>query len=130
MSLASRISALASRVGLEVKTKIDATHPGLARAWVCFGYVGTQIVVRSSHNVASVTRTAAGRYRVTFATAMPDASYCWTALARSSTNSGTQRIAIVRSTTDQKTSQYVDISCATTSASFDDSSEINLTVFR
>lgn len=41
MSLASRISALASRVGLEVKTKIDATHPGVARAWVCFGYVGT-----------------------------------------------------------------------------------------
>ena len=93
MSLASRISALASRVGLEVKTKIDATHPGVARAWVCFGYVGTQLVVRASHNVASVTRTAAGRYRVTFAVAMPDANYCWTALARSSTNSGTQRIA-------------------------------------
>ena len=128
MSLASRISALASRVGLEVKTKIDATHPGVARAWVCF--VGNQIVVRSSHNVASVTRTAAGRYRVTFAVAMPDANYCWTALARSSTNSGTQRIAIVRSSTDQKTAQYVDVSCATTSASFDDSSEINLTVFR
>jgi hypothetical protein len=36
----------------------------------------------------------------------------------------------VRSSTDQKTAQYVDISCATTSASFDDSSEINLTVFR
>ena len=46
MSLASRISALASRVGLEVKTKIDATHPGVARAWVCFGYVGNQVVVR------------------------------------------------------------------------------------
>ena len=130
MSLASRISALASRVGLEVKTKIDATHPGLARAWVCFGYIGSQIVVRSSHNVASVTRTSTGRYRVTFATAMPDANYCWTALARSSTNSGTQRIAIVRSTSDQKTVQYVDISCATSSASFSDSSEINLTVYR
>jgi hypothetical protein len=38
--------------------------------------------------------------------------------SRSSTNSGTQRIAIVRSSTDQKTAQYVDISCATTS--FDD----------
>ena len=130
MSLASRISALASRVGLEVKTKIDATHPGLSRAWVCFGYVGNQIVVHSSYNVASVTRTAAGRYRVTFATAMPDANFCWTALARSSTNSGTQRIAIVRSTSDQKTAEYVDISCATTSASFSDSSEINLTVYR
>lgn len=130
MSLASRISALASRVGLEVKTKIDATHPGVARAWVCFGYVGTQVVVRASHNVASVTRTAAGRYRVTFTVAMPDANYCWAALARSSTNSGTQRIAIVRSSADQKTAQYVDVSCATTSASFDDSSEINLTVYR
>ena len=130
MSLASRISALASRVGLEVKTKIDATHPGLARAWVCFGYVGNQIVVRSSFNVARVTRTAAGRYRVVFATALPDNHYCWTALVRSSTNSSTQRFAIVRATSDQKTAQYVDISCATTAASFDDSSEINLTVFR
>jgi hypothetical protein len=130
MSLATRITALASRIGLEVKTKIDATHPGLARAWVCFGYVGSQIVVRSAHNVASVTRTAAGRYRVTFATAMPDANYCWTALARSSTNSGQQRIAIVRSSTDQKTTQYVDISCATASLSFSDSTEINLTVYR
>lgn len=130
MSLATRITALASRIGLEVKTKIDATHPGLARAWVCFGYVGNQVVLRAAHNIASVTRTAAGRYRVTFATSMPDADYCWTALARSSTNRGTQRIAIMRSSTDQKTSQYVDISCATTAASFDDSTEINLTVFR
>ena len=130
MNLASRISALASRVGLEVKTKIDATHPDVARAWVCFGYVGNQMVVRAFHNVASVTRTAAGRYRVTFATAMPDTGYCWSALARSSTNSGTQRIAIVRSTSDQKTTQYVDISCATSSASFSDSSEINLVVYR
>ena len=87
-------------------------------------------MIASAHNVASVVRTAAGRYRVHFAVAMPDANYCWTALARSSTNSGTQRIAIVRSTSDQKTAQYVDISCATSSASFSDSSEINLTVFR
>ena len=130
MSLASRTSALASRVGLEVKTKIDATHPGVARAWVCFGYVGNQIVVRSSHNVASVTRTAAGRYRVTFAAAMPDANYCWTALARSSTNTGQQRVALVRASSDLKTAQYVDVSCATAASSFDDSSEINLVVYR
>ena len=130
MSLATRIAALASRIGLEIKTKIDATHPGLARAWVCFGYVSSQIVVRSAHNVASVTRTAAGRYRVTFATAMPDANYCWTAFARSNVNSGQLRVAIVRASTDQKTAQYVDISCATVAAAFDDSSEINLVVYR
>ena len=130
MSLASSIAALAARIGFEVKTKIDDTHPGLARVWVSFGYVNGQVVIASARNVASVVRTAAGRYRVHFAVVMPDANYCWTALARSSTNSGTQRIAIVRSTSDQKTAQYVDISCATTAASFDDSSEINLTVFR
>ena len=67
---------------------------------------------------------------VTFATALPDADYCWTALARSSSNSGTQRLAIVRSTSDQKTAEYVDLSCATTAASFSDSAEINLVVFR
>ena len=130
MSLAARIAALAGRIGIEVRTKIDATHPGVARAWVCFGFVGNQIVVRAAHNVAGVTRTAAGRYRITFATPMPDADYCWTALARSSTNSGTQRLAIVRASTDQKTAQYVDLSCATTAASFDDSTEINLVVYR
>jgi len=130
MSLASRIAALADRVGLEVKTKIGASHPGVACAWVCFGYVGNQIVLRAAHNVANVTRTAAGRYRITFATPMPDANYCWTALARSSVDSGQQRIALIRATSDVKTAQYVDVSCATTATSFADSSEINLTVFR
>ena len=130
MSLVSAIAALASRIGFEVKTKIDASHPGVARAWVSFGYVGGQVVIASSYNVASVVRTAVGRYRVHFAVTLPDANYCWTALARSSTNSGNQRSAIVRSTSDLKTEQFVDIACGTTSASFDDSSEINLTVFR
>ena len=31
---------------------------------------------------------------------------------------------------DQKTAEYVDLSCATTAASFSDSAEINLVVFR
>jgi len=126
MSLASSIAALAARIGFEVKAKIDATHPGLARVWVSFGYVGGQIVIGSARNVASVVRTAAGRYRVHFAAAI----YCWTALARSSTNSGQQRVAVIRASSDLKTAQYVDISCATTATSFDDSSEINLVVYR
>lgn len=130
MSLVSAIAALASRIGFEVKTKIDASHPGVARAWVSFGYVGGQVVIASSYNVASVVRTAVGRYRVHFAVTLPDANYCWTALARSSSNSGNQRSAIVRSTSDLKTEQFVDIACGTSSASFDDSSEINLVVYR
>ena len=75
----------------------------MAKAWVCFGYVDSQIVIRAAYNIANVTRTATGRYRVTFAGAMPDHHYCWTALARSSSNNSTQRLAIVRATSDQKT---------------------------
>lgn len=130
MSLASQLSLLATRIGNEIRGLIRPDHPGLAKAWVCFGYVGNQIVVRSSHNVAGVTRISTGRYRVTFATAMPDTHYCWTALARSSTNSGTQRFATVRASTDQKTAQYVDVRCTTAGGAAADSSEINLTVFR
>lgn len=130
MSLSSAIAALASRIGIEVKSKIDADHPGVARAWVSFGYVNGEVVIAAAYNVASVVRTAVGRYRIHFAVVLPDASYCWTALVRSSTNSGTQRAAIVRSTSDLKTVQFVDISCATAQASFDDSSEINLVVYR
>jgi hypothetical protein len=130
MSLASRISTLASRIGLEVKAKIDATHPGLARAWVSFGYVGTQVVIFASFNVASVTRIATGRYRVNFTTAMRDANYCWTALARSNASSGQQRMVIVRTGTELKTVQYVEVACSTAAAALDDSAEINVVVYR
>ena len=97
MSLSSAIAALASRIGIEVKSKIDADHPGVARAWVSFGYVNGEVVIAAAYNVASVVRTAVGRYRIHFAVVLPDASYCWTAIARSSTNSGTQRIACLGS---------------------------------
>lgn len=89
-----------------------------------------ELAIASAYNVASVVRTAQGRYRVHFAINLPDTNYCWTALARSSTNSGTQRLAIVRSSSDLKTEQFVDIACATAQASFDDSTEINLVVYR
>lgn len=130
MTLIERLTALAVRIGLEVKSKITANHPGVACAWVCFGYDGNAIVLRAAFNVASVNRIARGRYRVYFSQSMLDTHYCWTALARSSTDNGAQRIAIVRETNDEKTEQYVDISCATTSTTYADSTEINLTVFR
>lgn len=130
MSLVAAIAALATRVGLELKGKLDPSHQGIARAWVCFGYVGTQLVVNAAFNVSAVTRTGVGRYRIRFGTPMPDTDYCWMALARSSVNTGTARTAIVRSTSDQKTVDYVDVSCATAATTFTDSTEINLVVYR
>ena len=130
MSLASKISALAIRLAREIKTLVRPEHPGLARAWVTFGYVGGVIQIVASHNVSGVTRQAAGRYRITFAKPFIDARYCWLAFARSTVNSGTARIALARSTSDAKTATYVDVACATGSTSFADTSEINLVVYR
>jgi hypothetical protein len=67
---------------------------------------------------------------VSFASPLPDANYAWVGVARSSTNSGTQRLLIVRATADEKTPTHVDVGCATTAASFADSAEINLVVYR
>ena len=130
MGLSARIAQLAGRIGLELKSKVNASHPGVARAWVCFGYVGSKVLVRAAYGVSGVTRLGSGRYRVNFSPALPDANYCWLALARSNVDSGTQRLAIVRASTDLKTSQYVDIACATTAAGLADSAEINLVVYR
>jgi hypothetical protein len=130
MSLASSLSQLASRIGVEVKTKITAAHPGVAKAWVCFGYASNQVVIRAAHNVASVTRLGTGRYRVTFTNAMTDANYCWVAVALKDTSIlGLQRLGVVRANGDTKTTQQVDVSCASPTAA-SDADDIHLVVYR
>jgi hypothetical protein len=130
MSLASHIAALASRVATEIKALVRPDHPGLARAWVSFGYNGSALIIHAAYNVAGVTRLAAGRYRITFATPFADASYCWQAFARSSSNTGTARTALARSTSDAKTASYVEVVCATGNTSLADTTEMNLVVYR
>ena len=93
MSLVSQMAALASRVAAEIKTLVRPEHPGIARAWVTFGYSGSAIQISAAHNVATVTRLAAGRYRITFSQPFADANYCWLAFARSTGNSGSARTA-------------------------------------
>ena len=66
MSLVAQLSALATRIGTEIKGLIRPDHPGLARAWVNFGYVGGAIQLRAAYNVAAVTRLGTGRYRIEF----------------------------------------------------------------
>lgn len=130
MSLASQMAALASRVAAEIKTLVRPEHPGIARAWVTFGYSGSVIQISAAHNVATVTRLAAGRYRITFLQPFPDANYCWLAFARSTGNSGSARTALARSTSDAKTAAYVEVVCATGNTSLADTTEMNLVVYR
>lgn len=130
MSLASHIADLASRIGLEVKSKITAAHPGVAKAWVCFGYVGNQVVIRAAFNVASVTRLGTGRYRVTFVNAMADSNYGWTAVAVKDPGLfGLQRLGIVRASGDTQTAQALDVSCASPTAAAD-ADEMTVAVYR
>lgn len=130
MTLARNIADLATAIGREIKTRITAEHPGVAKAWVCFGTVGNQVVIRASFNVQSVTRIAVGKYRVTFATRMPDASYCWTAFVRNAGNQTALKIAAARVNAEAKTTQYVEVICATQTGTLSDTTELNLTVFR
>ena len=130
MSLVAQLSALATRIGTEIKGLIRPDHPGLARAWANFGYVGGAVNLRATHNVASVSRLAAGRYRITFATPFVDADYCWVATGRSNVATGTIRFAAARSTTDGKTATTLDIVCVTSAGSLADTTEISLVVYR
>lgn len=129
MSLVSQLALLATRVGAEIKGLVRPNHPGLARAWVNFGYINGALLIHASHNVTGVTRLAAGRYRVNFATPFPDASYCWLAFARSNSDNSNQRMALARATTDAKTPAYVEVICATAAGNLADTTEFNLMVY-
>ena len=130
MSLVQKISDLATAVGAEVKSRITAYHPGVPKAWVCFGYVGNQMVVRAAYNVEGVTRLATGRYRVNFTRAMPDAKYAWHAFARQGGGQASLQFAAARPTADAKTAGYLEVVCVTASGTLSDTPEMNLMVLR
>ncbi len=82
------VQSTALTTGSVTKSMIStstSTGFGLCRAWCNFGYVASAVVINSSYNVSSVTRTSAGIYVVNFTTAMTDANYApiylmgWTA---------------------------------------------------
>ena len=130
MSLVAQLSALATRIGTEIKGLTRPDHPGLARAWVNFGYVSGAVQLRAAFNVASVTRLGTGRYRIDFETPFPDAKYCWVATGRSNTATGTIRFAAARGTTDGKTADTLELVCTSAAASLADTPEISLVVYR
>jgi hypothetical protein len=130
MSLVGNIADLALAIGRELKSRITADHPGVAKAWVCFGYVGNAIVIRASFNVLSVTRLAPGKYRVNFVRPMPDAGYCWSAFARNAGKQSALKFASARVTAETKTTTYVEVICATQAGTPSDTTELNLMVFR
>ncbi|MHA6911485.1 hypothetical protein ACQUJS_24280 [Ralstonia pseudosolanacearum] len=130
MSLTGNITELAAAIAQEVRARITAEHPGLARAWVCFGAAGDQAVIRSAFNVDSVIRVGTGKYRVVFAEPMPDDTYCWVAFARNAGRQSAMKVAGARVRAEAKTAAFVEVICTTAAGTLSDSSEFNLIVFR
>ncbi|MCL9851878.1 hypothetical protein RSP673_019470 (plasmid) [Ralstonia solanacearum P673] len=130
MSLTGNIAELAAAIAQEVRARITADHPALARAWVSFGTVGDQVVIRSAYNVDSVIRVGTGKYRVVFAAPMPDDAYCWTALARNAGRQSAMKTASARARAEAKTAAFVEVICTTAAGTLTDTSELNLIVFR
>lgn len=80
MTLEQRIAALAAAIGADIKS-LAATVGGIG-AWLNFD--GTQtgtITPRASSGITSVSRTAAGRYAVTFSKAASGTSYIFAGTA-------------------------------------------------
>jgi len=134
MNLAQHITDLALRLAQELKTRVSTEHPGLAKAWVCFGVQGTGakavVVLRGGFNIQSVTRLDRGRFRVTFQTPMADAHYCWQAFARNAGKQSSLKFASARVTAEAKTPEFVEVICTTAAGTLSDTTELNLTVWR
>lgn len=82
MSLSERLVALVAAIAEELKARVTAEHPGLAKAWVRFGATQGRIALHAAHQVAGVQRLSRGRYLVHFAVALPDEHHVWTAQAQ------------------------------------------------
>lgn len=102
-------------------TNIDGINYS-CRAWVNFN--GTTAAINASANVASVTRTAAGTFTVTFTTAMSDANY----VAIGTTNS-TQYLRAVQ-TASSATGSVVVRTVTEAASPSDTSGNVHVAIFR
>lgn len=129
MTLSQRVADLASRIGAELKQRIDADHPGVAKAWVNFGWTN-RIEMGAAYNVALVLRLSEGRYRIVFKTPFADTHYCWLAFARNAGSARSLKFAAARAQAEAKTTAYIEVACMTANGAFSDTTELNLVIFR
>jgi hypothetical protein len=98
---------------------------GIAKAWVNFNGTGT-VAIRGSFNVSSITDNGTGDYTVNFTTAMPNANYAVTALARVSGN--TLTLAQFKNGGSQTTTTF-SLATYTSAPALVDASEVYFAAF-
>lgn len=130
MSLSKNISDLTGVIARELKTRIEADHPGVARAWVCFGVgANRRVVVKAAWNVRNVVRLAKGKYRVEFVIPMPDTGYCWHAHGLPLNWIVAMSNIGMRIRGRVKTPEFLEVNCGALGLP-SDASEISVTVWR
>ncbi len=113
-------------------SKLDGAQSGsapiyAARAWVNFNGTGT-VAIRSSGNVSSITDNGVGDYTINFATAMPDANYAVSGAWGPGSNYPNNAHGGIQTVSLQAAS--VRIRTLVSSATLDDSNNVNVVIFR
>lgn len=125
MSLSERLVALVAAIAEELKARVTASHPGLARAWVRFGAAHGRITLRAAYLMGGVQRLSRGRYLLQFAAPMPDEHYVWTAHAL-----GPAGEPLRLATGALKTRTHVELVCTDADGFATEARELNFVVYR
>jgi hypothetical protein len=100
------------------------------RAWVNFNGTGT-VAINASGNVSSITDNGTGDYTVNFTTAMSDANYSVSGMAKSSDTAGTRMAAmqLIANATATSTS-FVRVTVQYDNGNTRDANPVSVAIFR
>ena len=100
------------------------------RAWVNFNGSGT-VAINANGNVSSITDNGTGDYTVNFTTAMPDANYSVSGMAKSSDTAGTRMAAmqLIADATATSTS-FVRVTVQADNTTTRDGNPVSVAIFR
>jgi len=114
--------AQASDVAAGVSNTLAVTPSSLSglstalKAWVRFAGSSTNgtMSIIASYNIASVTRTSAGHYTITFTNALTDGNFAWTGSAKPSTGNDIITVSEAISSTNTSSNLYISVASGTT----------------
>lgn len=103
-------------------------YSGIAKAWV--NYNGSTNTVNNSFNVASVTRTATGKYYITFTTAMANANYVVSGAISTTTGGSASTTWMTDDVNNPRTTTTLYLWTLSSSGTvFDNNPNINIAIF-
>lgn len=132
--MAGTIVADTLQDGAGNSTTMDNAIYGSAKAWASF-YYSSSIIINSSYNVSSITRSSTGVYVIAFTNALTDAKYLISSGTSSSTSNtptptGNTFVGQGFQPSSKTTSGFTMVNLATGSATAYDLTEQGFAIFR